>query len=382
MSVYPSLWVLGALSALAQVEVFTPPGQTDITYSVNIPKDTATSGSGPVYFQLKSTSPVQWFAWGQGDQMQGANIFVVYASSDGHNVTVSPRLGDGHFEPLYNQDARVSLLDGSGVKDGTITANIRCDTCTSWSDGSANVTSTASPYIWAVKFGPPLNTSDVSATIAKHDDMGGATVNMRKATGGHLANPFSDTADSSAAEAVGSPFDIESIYRQRIAHAVLMIIAFVVFFPVFALGLHLFPASWTVRIHGLAQIFALMISIAGMGLGVSMAHAFEMLPHHHPIIGLVVVSGLVLIQPLMGLLQHRHFRKTGGKSAFAYLHRWFGRAMIVLGIVNGGLGFRMTREANPGAAPRAVIIAYSVVAGVVGVGYVLVVGERTRPRAD
>jgi hypothetical protein len=312
--------------------------------------------------------------------MQGANIFVVYASGDSNNVTVSPRLGEGHFEPLYNQDARVSLLDGSGVMDGTITANIRCDTCISWSDGSANVTSTASPYIWAVKYGPPLDTSDVRATITKHDDMGGATVNIRKATGGHLANPFSDAFDSSAAEAVRPPFDIESIYRQRIAHAVLMIIAFVVFFPFFALGLHLFPASWTLRIHGLAQMFALMISIAGMGLGVSMAHAFEMLPHHHPIIGLVVVSGLVLFQPFMGLLQHRHFRKTGGKSAFAYLHRWFGRAMIVLGIVNGGLGFRMTREANPGAAPRAVIIAYSVVAGVVGVGYVLVVGERTRPR--
>ncbi|KAJ5805315.1 hypothetical protein N7474_011202 [Penicillium riverlandense] len=377
MAVYPLLWLLGPLSTLAHVQVFTPPGQTEITYSVNIPEDTATSGSGPVYFQLKSTSPVQWFAWGQGDQMQGANIFVVYVSGDNNNVTVSPRLGEGHFEPRYNRDARVSLLDGSGVRDGTITANIRCDTCISWSDGSENVTSTTSPYIWAVKYGPPLDTSDVTATITKHDDMGGAIVNMRKATGGHLTNPFSDVFDSSVAEAVGPPFDIESIYRQRIAHAVLMIIAFVVFFPFFALGLHLCPASWTPKIHGLAQSFVLMISIAGMGLGVSMAHAFEMLQHHHPIIGLVVVSGLVLFQPLMGLLQHRHFRKTGGKSAFASLHRWFGRAMIVLGIVNAGLGFRMTREANPGAAPRAVMIAYSVVAGVVGVGYVLVVGART-----
>jgi hypothetical protein len=33
----------------------------------------------------------------------------------------------------------------------------------------------------------------------------------------------------------------------------LMIVAFVVMFPSFALGLHIFPSKWTVNIHGTFQ---------------------------------------------------------------------------------------------------------------------------------
>ena len=58
--------------------------------------------------------------------MAGANIFVIYADAGSTNVTLSPRLGKGHVEPLFNQDAEVFLLEGSGIKNGQITANVRC----------------------------------------------------------------------------------------------------------------------------------------------------------------------------------------------------------------------------------------------------------------
>ena len=58
--------------------------------------------------------------------MSGANIFVVYADSTGSNVTLSPRLGKGHVQPSADNTAQVSLLDGSGIADGKMTANIRC----------------------------------------------------------------------------------------------------------------------------------------------------------------------------------------------------------------------------------------------------------------
>ena len=58
--------------------------------------------------------------------MSGANFFVVYTSSGGKNVTVSPRLGSGHSAPTFNSAAQVTLLEGSGVKDGVMTANIKC----------------------------------------------------------------------------------------------------------------------------------------------------------------------------------------------------------------------------------------------------------------
>jgi hypothetical protein len=58
--------------------------------------------------------------------MRNSNIFVIYADASGSNVTLSPRLGNGPFEPDYNPDAQVSLVEGSGIADGVMTANVRC----------------------------------------------------------------------------------------------------------------------------------------------------------------------------------------------------------------------------------------------------------------
>jgi len=58
--------------------------------------------------------------------MAGANIFVVYADASGTNVTLSPSLGKGEVQPLYDSQAQVFLLEGSGVAKGMTTANVRC----------------------------------------------------------------------------------------------------------------------------------------------------------------------------------------------------------------------------------------------------------------
>lgn len=58
--------------------------------------------------------------------MQNSNIFIIYPNASGSNVTLSPRLGRGEIEPKYNSQAQVSLLEGSGIVNGKMTANIRC----------------------------------------------------------------------------------------------------------------------------------------------------------------------------------------------------------------------------------------------------------------
>ena len=58
--------------------------------------------------------------------MPGANIFMVYGDADGQNVTLSPRLTSGYVMPNYNPAAQITLLSGSGVSNGTMTANVRC----------------------------------------------------------------------------------------------------------------------------------------------------------------------------------------------------------------------------------------------------------------
>lgn len=58
--------------------------------------------------------------------MAGANIFMVYSNAAGNNVTLSPRLGTGNFEPQSDTSAEVTLLGGSGLANGMMTANVKC----------------------------------------------------------------------------------------------------------------------------------------------------------------------------------------------------------------------------------------------------------------
>ncbi|GKZ25180.1 hypothetical protein AbraIFM66951_001124 [Aspergillus brasiliensis] len=359
---------------LAQLQTFAPPGQNGITYTVNIPQATASSGTGPIFFQLKSTNELQWFAWGQGSRMQGANIFIVYASSDGKNVTVSPRLAVEHVMPVYNSQAQLSVLNGSGISNGVMTANIRCDSCITWPGGSEDLRSSSSPWVWAVKYGSPLNTDSLAASITIHDAEGISSIDLQQATGGSSENPFAasnNTSSSSSSHPI-STVSTGSLDKRRKAHAIIMILVFVIFFPSFALMLHLIPYSKIVYVHASFQLFTLALAIAGFGIGISMARSLGLIGTYHPIVGMVTVPCLILFQPAMGLLQHRYFRKTGGKSAFAYLHRWLGRCLIMLGVINAGLGFRLT-GVGLSIAPVGAVIAYSVVAGIIGIVYALVV---------
>ncbi|KGO51808.1 Alpha/beta hydrolase fold-3 [Penicillium expansum] len=364
--IFSWLWAIPAL-AKVQLHSIHPQGHDEITYSFNIPDNTAKSGSGPIYFQMNSTRQVQWFALGQGMQMAGANMFVVYTS--GNTVTVSPRSGIGEIEPLYNKGAQITILNGSGVHDGVITANVRCDTCLKWNGGTETVTSSSSPWIWAIKYGESLNSVSLSEVITQHDDHGVTTIDLKKATGGNSMNPFAQMARapiSSSEEDPGFAAFRRTVKRKKTAHAVLMVLAFVVMFPFFALGLHIFPSKWTVNIHGTFQLLTLAVVIAGFGLGISLARQIELIDSYHTILGMIIVPCLVLFQPAMGVLQHRFFRKTGGKGPFAYMHRWFGRLMMILGVINVGLGFKLAQ------APRGAVIATSVVAGIIAIVYIVI----------
>lgn len=69
---------------------------------------------------------MSYVGFGQGTKMSGANIFIMYANSDGSNVTLSPRLGSGHVQPTASTASTVTLLAGSGISGGVMTANVLC----------------------------------------------------------------------------------------------------------------------------------------------------------------------------------------------------------------------------------------------------------------
>jgi hypothetical protein len=160
------------------------------------------------------------------------------------------------------------------------------------------------------------------------------------------------------AEEIGEDSGGEVVYddpvkifnRKRNAHACMMSIVFLVLYPLGAISLHL-PLPHFFRkirvvpsIHVPIQILGLAMMIGAMGLGIDIAkdlHFFSRNVPAHVIIGLLATSMIIVIQPAMGILQHLHFRKTGGKSIYAYIHRWNGRVAIILGMINQGLGFQL-----------------------------------------
>lgn len=112
--------------------------------------------------------------------------------------------------------------------------------------------------------------------------------------------------------------------------------------------------------------------IAGVALGITLGVRIEEIDGYHQVIGYVVFGCLLLFQPALGLIQHLKYRKYGRSTIFGQVHRWHGRILIVLGIINGGLGFYVSGPVGSDNVPRWAVIAYSVVAGLVGLFYIAV----------
>ena len=129
------------------------------------------------------------------------------------------------------------------------------------------------------------------------------------------------------------------------------------------------------KVHIAIQILSWLLFIAAFGLGLYYGITGDYMTEAHPIIGLVLVAMLVF-QPFAGWLHHRQFVRTGQRSAISHSHIWVGRIAIILGIINGGLGLEL------GGVETRYVIAYSVVAGVMGVAYLgsIVYGEVARSR--
>jgi len=156
-------------------------------------------------------------------------------------------------------------------------------------------------------------------------------------------------------------YDSDKIFnRKRNAHACIMSIVVCVLFPLGGISIHLpissipflrntYLVKKVTAIHAPIQLLGLVMLIGGFALGIRIAHdigyfsSYEKVPAHM-IIGFIVVLTIILFQPLLGMLQHRYFKKNGRTSMFGYGHRWIGRVAIILGIINSGLGLDLAHD--------------------------------------
>jgi len=171
-----------------------------------------------------------------------------------------------------------------------------------------------------------------------------------------------------------------------------MSIVFIVLYPLGAISLHLpiehipflkntYIKKKVTAMHVPIQLIAFVMMVGGMALGIRIGHDLGYLEHPvqaHVVIGLLTVCTIIVFQPIMGILQHRHFKKTGGKSIFAYLHRWIGRGAIALGMINSGLGFQLARTTGILVTTSCYVRSYVLLGVLVSIWFSLVVFDHLR----
>ncbi|RYP92813.1 hypothetical protein DL770_001093 [Monosporascus sp. CRB-9-2] len=370
---------------------YCPDAVEDVCYGVAVPETSASSDSGNIYIQLRAPTSYQWIGLGQGSSMTGANMFLLYTDGAG-NVTVSPRAGTGHVPPLENSNTEIEVLAGSGIveDDGgseMMVANFRCGNCNSWDGGQMGLADTATDWIVAWREGPALDTADRNAAISRHDSVDQFTLDLTRATIGEDSNPYvrDDTdergdgpqdPDSSGdgSEGVGVPVgEGEAVtpaagvprrmLRILTAHWVIMFIVWLILFP---LGSALMPLFGNWIFHATWQSVTFVLMWVGFALGRFAFNRFGETGSTHTNFGTVLVC-LMALQPIGGYMHHRHYLQHKRRGIISHVHIWYGRALMLMGVVNGGIGIRWATDGEVRGSP--LMIAYSVVAAGMAIIY-------------
>ena len=104
----------------------------------------------------------------------------------------------------------------------------------------------------------------------------------------------------------------------------------------------------------------------------------------HTILGTVVVAALIL-QPFLGFIHHWRFKKTGGRTIWSTIHKWYGRVFMMIGLVAGGSGLALASGSpaysKPGMIVYAVLASIALVA-LVGLWVWVEVKKRVSRKSD
>jgi FtsH-binding integral membrane protein len=289
--------------------------------------------------------------FGFGTEMLDALIFVAYTSESGENVTISPRIGRYHEEPMYTHAVGVKVLEGTFVDHDTYHINAQCTGCRSWPlalgrRGSIDTESTTQPMIYAIGDDSPFShTNSQEATIKQHIASGTFAIDLKAATGD--AGIPNDTKTENGITNGEGP---ENGRLGTIFHGLIMSVCFIVFFPIGALLIRL-PFRLAFWLHLVWQCCTVLGVFIGLSLGIYVATTKNKHPKlntPHQGIGLTVIL-LVFGQASLGFLLHRNYKRTQSPSLHGKIHRFLGLTIILLGITNGALGLNFAE--NNGRLP-------------------------------
>lgn len=139
-----------------------------------------------------------------------------------------------------------------------------------------------------------------------------------------------------------------------------------------------------------------LIYIVAVGCGVYLVRSlsfgqYSMWQDPHIKLGMAILV-LAFFQPVLGLVHHAMYKrraaafksgassKQAGRTVPGLAHLWLGRVLIVLAMINGGLGLRLAAQSPYESNKQAKKIAYAVGAAIMSLLYIafVVAGEKRR----
>lgn len=274
-----------ASTANAEVLSTCASGASDVCYALGVPDTTASATTGNLYLQITAPTSYSWVALGTGSGMSGSNMFIMYSDGNG-NVTVSSRQGRGEVQPQYSASTAsdLQLMEGSGVVNGQMVANLLCTDCKSWNGGSLSTSSTSAPFVGAWKSGSALDSSDPAQSISIHDGHTEFEIDLTQAVLAEDANPFTGAAATTptTGSGTGSSGVTQSAGPNKKviwAHGIGMAVVFAILYP---LGSALMPLVGKWWLHAGWQGTAWLGMWAFFALGVVGAQQRDLVSIHCP----------------------------------------------------------------------------------------------------
>lgn len=180
--------------------------------------------------------------------------------------------------------------------------------------------------------------------------------------------------------------DLHLVPTYAKAHGIAMGLAFTVMMPLGIFIIRIPNSKHAVYVHAGWQLLSWIMMIAGLVFGLRVGKILNRVRYHqflftsgskapladsdkklhnntHTVFGTVIVV-LLILQPFLGLGHHLRFRKTQKRGMWTRAHVWYGRLLILLGIINGGLGLQLAANTLGGR------IAYGIVGFISGVAMI------------
>ncbi|KJZ79547.1 hypothetical protein HIM_01016 [Hirsutella minnesotensis 3608] len=312
-----------------------------------------------IYFSLRVSTEVSWGAVGLGsDDMKGALFLMLYRDDSGQNVTFSPRLAYGNYEPKFYPELEYEVLPGTGIVDDHMVFVAKCIRhCRSWpaagtNSGYIDVSSPDSKTIFAIGPRERFSSDSKEAGLKFHREFGVFTMDLRR-TG--VADPPILDADS---KAVGTTLLYKKTPRSDYKaglHGAFMVFFIIVMFP---FGVVLLRLGRWARWHGVNQAVGVAGVLAGLALGVLTSFHYQRsrsFNSYHQIFGFVIIA-FILGQLTLGAMHHQQYRKTQAPTKYGKIHLWLGRIILFLGTLNAFFGFTFALNRKYGMALAGLIL--------------------------